>query len=129
MDTLPEMVNQAAEQLVGRASGPLHGRLLIQPLVATALAIRAGMKDAKEGRPAFLWTLVTSPQSRRDLLDSGWKDVSKLFLVAVVLDTGYQFFVFGTFYPAQALLVAGTLALVPYMLLRGIATRVTKSLT
>lgn len=129
MDVIIEMINRGAEQLVGRASGPLHARLLIQPIVATILAIRAGMRDAREGRPAFFWTILTSPDSRRNLLDSGWKDISKLFLVAVVLDTGYQFFVFGTYYPVQTLIVAFAVAVVPYTLLRGVATRITRLLS
>jgi hypothetical protein len=128
VSTLLEMVNRGAEQLVGRASGPLHARLLIQPIVAVLLAVRAGMNDAKGHRPPFLWTVLTSAASRRQLLDSGWKDVSKLFLMAVLIDTGYQFFIFGTYYPLQALIVAFAVALIPYMLLRGLFTRVARAL-
>lgn len=126
MDAIGEHLNRAVEQLLGRASGPLHFRLLIQPIVATLLAIRAGRKDAREGKPAFFWTLLTQPEARRSLLQSGWKDVGKLFLVALVLDTIYQIIALHGFYVLQALIVAIVVAVIPYTLLRGLATRLAR---
>ena len=35
---------------IGRFDGPLHFRLIVQPLVATLLAVRDGSRDAREGR-------------------------------------------------------------------------------
>ena len=49
MDTIVEMLSRAVEQLIGRASGPLHFRLFIMPIVVTVLGIRAGLRDAREG--------------------------------------------------------------------------------
>jgi hypothetical protein len=68
----------------------LHFRLVIMPTVVAILAIRAGLKDAREGRPAFLWAILTNPAERRELFRSALKDVGKIFTVAVVLDTAYQ---------------------------------------
>jgi len=51
-----------------RFSGPMNFRLLLQPLVAAVLAVRAGMQDARDGRPPYLWTLLTDPSQRKDLL-------------------------------------------------------------
>ena len=42
------------------------------------------------------------------------------------MDVIYQFLVFKTFYPAQALLIALLLAFVPYLLIRGPATRIAR---
>ncbi len=39
--------------LVGRITGPMNFRLIMQPLVAAGFAIWAGVKDARAGRPAF----------------------------------------------------------------------------
>lgn len=50
MDAISEIFSRAIEQLLGRASGPLHLRLVIQPIMATILAIRAGLRDAREGQ-------------------------------------------------------------------------------
>ncbi len=33
------------------------GDLFIQPLMATILAVRGGLKDAREGRPPYFWSL------------------------------------------------------------------------
>ena len=63
MDTLLEMLTSRGEHLLGRAGGPLNFRLLIMPLVVTFFAVRAGMKDAREGQPPFFRTLLTQPGS------------------------------------------------------------------
>jgi hypothetical protein len=52
------------------------------------------------------------------MVDS-WKSVGNVFVIALILDSVYQFKIFGWFYPGQALLVALFLAIVPYSLLRG----------
>ncbi len=98
------------------------------PLVATFLAVRAGLKDAREGQPAFLWAIVTSPAERRRLFRSVAKDVGRIFIVAVVMDTTYQLLVLRAFYPVQVLIVAVACALVPYFLIRGPVTRLTRGL-
>jgi hypothetical protein len=68
---------------------------VIQPIVAAILAIRAGLKDTREGRPAFFWAVLACLEGRKILIMSGWKDINKLFMVAMVLDTLYQLFVLG----------------------------------
>ena len=110
-------------ELIARYSGPLHIRLILQPLVATFLAIRAGQRDAGRGRPVYFWTIVRDPANRRFLLREGWADVGKLFVVAVCLDVVYQIVVLRTVYPVQALIVATTLAVVPYLAVRGLTNR------
>jgi len=109
-----------------RFSGPMNFRLLLQPLVAAVLAVRAGMQDARDGRPPYLWTLLTDPSQRRDLLREGWKAVTKVFIMAVIIDLVYQWLVYGWFFPLEALGIAAILALVPYLLLRGPVNRITR---
>ena len=46
--------------LIGRTDGPLTLRLIFQPTVAAILAIRAGLKDAREGRTPYLWSMFTN---------------------------------------------------------------------
>ena len=99
MDTILEMLSQRWEHLLGRAGGPLNFRLLIMPLVVTFFAVRAGMKDAREGQPPFFRTLIGNPLERGRLLRSVLKDVGKIFIVAVVLDTVYQLVVLKAFIP------------------------------
>ena len=111
------------EGLSARLQGPMHFRLILQPLVALVFAIRDGRRDAREGRPPYFWALFTEPAHRRDMLASGWKSVGKVFIIAIVLDAVFQIIVFHEIHPVGALLAGVILALVPYVLLRGPVNR------
>jgi hypothetical protein len=111
-------------EFVARFDGPLHFRLFVQPLMAILFAVRDGSRDAREGRGAYLWSFVTDPEQRRYLLESGWKGISKVFVLAFVLDVVYQLMVSRGLKPLQALLTAIVLAVIPYVLLRGPVNRV-----
>ena len=106
-----------------RLAGPLKFRLVLQPLMAVYLATRHGLRDAKTGQAPYFWSIFTSPDHRRALLAEGWKDVGKLFTLAAVLDAVYQFIVMRWIYPLDAMGVAAVLAIVPYLALRGLVTR------
>jgi hypothetical protein len=114
---------------LGRFDGPLHFRLFVQPLMACLLAIRDGRKDARAGRSAYLWSLLTNSAQRRYLLENGWQGISKVFVLAVVLDFIYQYMVWRELRPLQALLTAGVLAVIPYLVLRGPANRLAQLTT
>ena len=122
MDAILEILNRGVEQLLGRASGPLHFRLVVMPTVVTILAIRAGLRDAREGKSSFLWGMITEPAQRRSRLVAARKDITRIFIVAIVLDTAYQLMVLRAFYVVQALIVAVACAIVPYILFRGSTT-------
>src|SRR5262249_28292913 len=117
------MFSRGWGELIARDSGPLHGRLLLQPLVASILAIRSGLSDAREGRPVFFWTLALKPAHRRSLLRHLWQDVGKLFRGASVLDVAYQLLALRWVYPVQTVVVATVLAILPYLVFRGLANR------
>jgi hypothetical protein len=123
MDTILEMLSHRGEHLVGRLTGPLNFRLIVMPLVVTILAIRAHLRDVREGRPIFLWAALRSPTERRRLFRSGLKDFGKVFIVACVLDAAYQILVLRSFYLGELLIVAVACAIVPYCLIRGPVTR------
>ena len=53
------------------------------------------------------------------LLESGWKGIAKVFVLAFVLDVVYQFVEWRGLKPLQAFLTATVLAVIPYVLLRG----------
>ena len=114
------------EHLGGRVGGPLSFRLILQPLVATVLAIRAGVQDARAGRPAYAWDIFTNPSHRRELVGEGWKATAKIFVLAVIIDAAYQIIVFRWVYPSEVLIVAFVLACLPYLLVRGPANRIAK---
>jgi len=128
MDSILSVLRWWADQLVGRLSGPLNFRLVVMPTVVTLLALRADWKDAREGRPAFLGAFIADPVERRRLLQLAVKDIARVFLMAIVLDTAYQIIVFRWVYPGQLLLVAVVCAIVPYVLVRGPITRTVRLL-
>ena len=128
MDEILSFLKYFVEQLFGRLSGPLNFRLVVMPTVVTLLALRADWKDAREGRPAFLGAFITDPVERRRLFRIGLKDVGRVFLMALVLDTAYQLMVYRWVYPGQLLTVAIVCAVVPYVLVRGPITRTVRLL-
>ena len=101
-------------------------RFLIQPTVAAVMAVRAGITDARLARPAFLWTALTDPQQRRRLVESGWKDVRNVFLIAAALDAIYQLIVQQFINPLELLFTSALLAVAPYCVLRGPVNRVAR---
>ena len=109
--------------ILGRFGGPMSFRLVLQPTIAVILAVRAGLHDARTGRPAYGWAVLTDPLHRRDLLREGWKAIAKVFVMAVIIDVVYQLLVLRGIYPFEALLVAFLLACVPYLLVRGPVNR------
>ncbi len=123
---LEEAFRRGWENLVGRADGPMTFRLIIQPAVAIAFAIRAGLRDARTGQPPFLWTVLSDRGHRHELLQQGWKDVGTVFIVALTLDSVYQIIVHSAIYTLELLLTATILALVPYMMIRGLVTRIAR---
>jgi hypothetical protein len=119
MDDLARMWSD----LVGRLSGPMTFRLILQPTMAIIYALRDGTKDAREGRSPYFWTMFTDPDHLRAMLDEGLKAVGRVLALGVVMDVIYQLTVFRWVYPVELILVVLVLAFVPYVLLRGPANR------
>jgi hypothetical protein len=111
---------------LGRFDGPMHIRLIVQPLVAALLAIRAGVRDARSGEAPFLSVLLRDPEHRRARLRQASGEIGQVFLVAVVLDAIYQLRVSRGIYLFELLATASLLAFVPYALLRGPAARIAR---
>ena len=118
-----DFVTRVFTDLVGRVEGPMKLRLIIQPLVACAFAVHAGLRDAREGRSPYFWALAFNAGHRRELLGQGWRDIAKLFVAAVILDGIYQFIALHTVYLGEAIGVAILLAIIPYLLVRAAVTR------
>ena len=126
VSALTEIVSRMVGDLAGRLTGPLKFRLVLQTLMATVFAVRAGLRDARTRRPAYFCAIFTWAGHRRELLRKGWRDVGRIFLLGVVIDGAYQAVVLHWFYPGEALIVATLVAFVPYLLFRGITTRLAR---
>jgi hypothetical protein len=114
------------ENMAGRVSGPMKLRLLFQPLMAAFFAIRAGLTDAKLGRPTFFWALAHSPELRNEKLKEAAKSAGKVFLLAMALDAVYQLVELRKVYPGEAIIVAFVLAILPYLLVRPAVARLAR---
>ncbi len=114
------------DNLSARVTGPMKFRLLLQPVMASIFAIMSGLKDARAGNPPYFWALLTEPAHRADMLKDGWKSVGKVYVLAIVLDVVYQIIVQRFVYPGEALIVAFILAIAPYLILRGLVTRIAR---
>jgi hypothetical protein len=123
---MPYIMDRIAD-ILGRLSGPLTLRLFLQPAMAVIAGLRAGLEDARAGRPAYFVGMLSDPRHRREMLADGWRDVAKVFVAAVVVDVIYQVIVFKWVYPAEALVVAFLLAAVPYVIVRGVVNRVARA--
>jgi hypothetical protein len=121
---MDELLQRILENLGARIDGPLHFRVILQPVMALVFATLDGLKDAKAGKPAYFWALATTPSHRKELLRDGWKSFGKIFILALVLDLIFQIKVLGTVYPGELVVVALVLAVIPYVLMRGPANRV-----
>jgi hypothetical protein len=118
--------DRVGTQLLARVSGPMKFRLVLQPCMAAFFAIRSGLADAKSGKSPYFWTMVSDPNERAELLKDGWKSVSRVFFLAIVLDVIYQVIELHFVYVGEAIIVAFILAILPYLILRGIVTRIAR---
>jgi hypothetical protein len=112
------------QNLIGRTTGPMNLRLLLQPAIAIFFGIRAGLKDAREARKPYLWEFVSMSRSRQRLLKEAWDHVGKVFVIASILDGIYQYIVFHRVYITGVIIMAVTLALIPYLVFRGFVNRI-----
>ena len=106
---------------------PLGFRYILQPAMAALYAWRAGRRDAREGRPLYFWALIEDPVHRRQRMLEGWSHIGKVFLLAVVMDAIYQFITARWFYPFEVLMVALILAVLPYLVFRGVVNRLLRA--
>jgi hypothetical protein len=108
---------------VDRAGGPMTFRFILQPVMATIAASYDAIADARGGRSRYLWTVLTDPSQRMDRLREGVIATSRILLLGLTMDAIYQYVVFDTFHPAEAVIITILLAFMPYFLLRGPLSR------
>lgn len=126
MDIVIEIWNRGIEQLFGRSDGPLFFRLYVMPAVASIIGIRSGIRDFQGEGPAFLYKLFAGHTERKLVLSSAWRDVGRIIIVALVLDTSYQLMIFRAFYIFQAIIIALLCAVIPYTFFRHLTNRLAR---
>ena len=126
MEAVPEYLHRFWTDMVARSDGPMTFRFFVQPAMALLMALRDGMRDVRLGRePYVAYMRHADPAERTRAWREGVTAVARILLLGVVMDMVYQFMVFGGFSrPLETLVIAVLLAFIPYLLLRGIVTRV-----
>jgi hypothetical protein len=112
--------------LVGRLTGPMTFRLILQPVMATIYAVRDGTRDAREGRPPYFWSMFTHPGDAGPMLREGARAVGRVILLGIVMDVVYQLIVFRWVHPLELVVVVFFLAFNPYIILRGPVNRIAR---
>lgn len=128
MNVIEQAVMRGWENFLARPEGHFGLRFYMQPAMASLIALRAGWRDAREGKPPYLWAAITDDAARQQLLHGGWQDIRTPFSVAVVLDIAYQLLNHQSVYLFEVLFTATLLALVPYVILRGPISRLVRPL-
>jgi hypothetical protein len=120
------VVERIWQNLLDRPSGPMAFRIVLQPIMASFSALIDGIKDARTGRNPYLWTILSNPLKRSSRLHEGLISTARIILLGLGMDLIYQYLVFDTFHPAEAVIIAGVLCFLPYLLLRGPITRIAR---
>ena len=112
--------------LVERPSEPMAFRFVLQPVMAAIAAAHDGLRDARGGNQPFVVTMLRDPAKRIGRLREGVNATARILLLGLVMDGIYQAVVLHRFYPSEAVIVALLLGFVPYVILRGLVTRVAR---
>lgn len=121
-----DILRRTWEDLMARPSGPLAFRFLLQPVMATIVAIRDGIGDAHGGRSPYFWTVLSNPEERQARLGEGLRATARIMALALLIDAAYQYLALGKFYPGEAIIIAVALAFLPYLLVRGPVARLAR---
>ena len=113
-----DLCSRVLTNLIERTEGPLHFRVVLQPIMASVFAIRAALRDARENRSPYLSDLIHRSTHQRELIRESWRDIARVFFFALILDVIYQLIELHTVYPLETFIVAIVLAIVPYLVIR-----------
>lgn len=106
--------------IFGRTDGPMTFRFFLQPTMAALAAFHDGLKDVRERHKAFFWTALWDPSQPTGRLREGLTSTARIMLLGMGMDVLYQSQVYDRFYPAEAVMIAILLAVLPYFIVRWI---------
>jgi hypothetical protein len=126
---MSELFSRIWENFVLRTEGPMHFRFFLQPTVSFYFAIKAAMHDAKNNTCPYFWRFLFSKTQKVEIAKEAWRDIGKVFIAGTILDIIYQLIIIYEdngkyiFYPEESIIVAFTLAILPYIIFRGLINR------
>ncbi len=112
------------DYLLELLAGPGTFRFVIQPVLAILLGARDGRNDAKANTPPILYMLLFESSNRGDSLKGALQAIALPLILAVILDSILQIYIFGVWRLQWALIVGLFLVGIPYILARGITNRI-----
>jgi len=122
---MEDFINNFLNGVGIRHEGPLSFRLILQPVMSLVYAVIAGVKDAKAGRVPFLIDgLILGKADRKESLKELWKNVGKVFILAVIMEVIFEIIEFKTVHPFEVIKVSFFLAIIPYLIFRGLTERI-----
>jgi len=114
------------EWLEAMLGGPGRLRFVVQPLVAILLGIRDGRRDARAGKPPYVFAVLAVRELRREQLASGVEALTKPLIVAILVDMVVQYLIFRSVRLWSALLVGALLVALPYAATRALTNRIVR---
>jgi hypothetical protein len=105
--------------IAARPGGPMTFRFVLQPAMATAAALRDGIRDARLGRTSYLSAMLFGHQGKGVRLWEGIVSTGRILVLGMVMDVAYQLVFLDSFSPGESAITAILLAFVPYAVLRG----------
>jgi hypothetical protein len=105
-----------------RMSGPMHMRLVMQPVMASLFGFRDGRADVRDGHRPWL-SSVGDRRTRSERLAHAWGRISRIFVMGFAMDCAYQLIDQHTLYPGESLIIASILAILPYVIVRDLTHR------
>ena len=120
---MEDILTRSWHNFLDRSGGFMSLRFVIQPCMSAIFGIVAGIKDAKEGKPAFFWSLLSEKTQRRTKLAELCADVQKVILMGSALDFLYQIIEFETIHLLELVFTVFVLAMLLYLIVRGPTNR------
>jgi len=111
------------EELGEMLRGPGRLRFIVQPIVAIALGIRDGRRDAAAGRPAYFISLLTGKMPRKQQLTAALRILWLPLTIAIVLDLILQYIIFRSVHLWHGVAAGAILIALPYVMARGLSNR------
>jgi hypothetical protein len=112
--------------IADRIHGPMTFRFILQPVMALIAAIPDGWRDARAGHKSFFWSALWDHDAPTGRLREGFNSIARVILLGIGMDVIYQLKALDQFYPAEAVVMALLLAIIPYFIFRWIVERISR---
>lgn len=109
-----------------RFGAPMQFRIFLQPAMALIAAIPDALRDVREGHSSFFWTAHGDTGIQRGRLREGLYATGRILLLGLSMDLIYQYRFSDGFYPAEAVLFALVLAVIPYFIWRWLIEKIVR---